>query len=75
MPTKILAYVAHRLQVAGAAHEIFTSDAIAGLALRSGAPRLIIDNLAIPKPLPLERCIGLPRVDGALIGDVADDRE
>lgn len=70
----VRAYVRHRLRVAGAAHEIFTADALAALAERSGGVPRLVNNLAM-QALFVGAMRALPRVDAALIHDVADDRQ
>ena len=67
-------YVRHRLRVAGAAHEIFTLDALAALAARSGGVPRVVNNLAM-QALFVGAMRGLPRVDERLVHDVADDRQ
>ena len=67
-------YVRHRLRVAGAGHEIFTDPALAALAARSGGVPRVVNNLAM-QALFVGAMRGLPRVDDALVHDVADDRQ
>lgn len=69
----VRAYVLHRLRVAGASHEIFTADALVALAARSGGVPRVVNNLAM-QALFVGAMRGLPRVDEALVHDVADDR-
>jgi general secretion pathway protein A len=70
----VRAYVVHRLRVAGAAHEIFTAPALVALAARSGGVPRVVNNLAM-QALFVGAMRGLPRVDEALVHDVADDRQ
>lgn len=70
----VRAYVRHRLRVAGAGHEIFTDPALAALAARSGGVPRVVNNLAM-QALFVGAMRGLPRVDDALVHDVADDRQ
>jgi general secretion pathway protein A len=73
-PSEVGGYVEHRLRVAGASREIFTADAIAALAARSaGVPRRV-NTLAI-QALFVGAMRRLDVIDGALVGDVADDQE
>jgi general secretion pathway protein A len=67
-------YVLHRLRVAGANHEIFTGEALVALAARSGGVPRVVNNLAM-QALFVGAMRGLPRVDEALVHDVADDRQ
>jgi type II secretory pathway predicted ATPase ExeA len=67
-------YVRHRLRVAGAMHEIFTAEALAALAARSGGVPRVVNNLAM-QALFVGAMRGLPRVDEQLVHDVADDRQ
>jgi general secretion pathway protein A len=67
-------YVRHRLRVAGATHEIFTGEAMIALAERSGGVPRLVNNLAM-QALFVGAMRGLPRVDAALVHDVADDRQ
>ncbi len=67
-------YVLHRLRVAGATHEIFTEPAMTALAARSGGVPRLINNLAM-QALFVGAMRGSPRVDDALVHDVADDRQ
>jgi len=67
-------YVLHRLRVAGATHEIFTGEAMTALAARSGGVPRLVNNLAM-QALFVGAMRGVPRVDAALVHDVADDRQ
>lgn len=67
-------YVLHRLRVAGATHEIFTGAAMTALAARSGGVPRLVNNLAM-QALFVGAMRGSPRVDEALVHDVADDRQ
>ena len=67
-------YVEHRLRVAGAAAPIFTADATAVLAARSGGvPRRV--NTIATQALFVGAMRRLDGIDGELVGDVADDQE
>jgi type II secretory pathway predicted ATPase ExeA len=67
-------YVEHRLGVAGATRSIFADDAWASLAERSrGVPRRI--NTLATQALFVGAMRKLERIDGELVGDVADDQE
>ena len=72
-PDDVRAYVLHRLRVAGAMHEIFTAEALAAVAARSGGVPRVVNNLAM-QALFVGAMRGLPRVDHLLVHDVADDR-
>jgi general secretion pathway protein A len=73
-PSEVRGYVEHRLRVAGAPREIFTADAIAVLAARSaGVPRRV--NTLATQALFVGGMRRLDVIDGALVGDVADDQE
>jgi len=67
-------YVEHRLQVAGAASPIFTADAMALLAARSGGVPRRVNTLATQALFvgAMRKC---DAIDGELVGDVADDQE
>ena len=68
-------YVTHRLKVAGAnGHRIFADEASAMLAERSGGVPRLVNNLAT-QALFVGAMRKLPRIDAALVADVADDRE
>ena len=76
-PDEVGAYVAHRLEVAGAngnAHRIFDQGAAAALAERTGGVPRLVNNLAT-QALFVGAMRKLRGVDAELIGDVADDRE
>ena len=67
-------YVEHRLRVAGATRDIFTADAVAALAARSGGiPRRV--NTLATQALFVGAMRKLDTIDGELVGDVADDQE
>jgi general secretion pathway protein A len=67
-------YVEHRLGVAGAATPIFTADAIAALAVRSGGVPRRVNTLAT-QALFVAAMRKQERIDAALVADVADDQE
>jgi general secretion pathway protein A len=67
-------YVEHRLGVAGAATPIFTADAIAALAARSGGVPRRVNTLAT-QALFVAAMRKQERIDAALVADVADDQE
>jgi general secretion pathway protein A len=71
---EVRGYVAHRLHVAGATREIFTADAIAALAERSGGVPRRVNTLAT-QALFVGGMRQLDAIDGALVADVADDQE
>jgi general secretion pathway protein A len=71
---EVRGYVEHRLRVAGATREIFTADAIAALAARSGGVPRRVNTLAT-QALFVGGMRQLDTVDGALVADVADDQE
>ena len=67
-------YVSHRMSVAGASRSVFTEDALALLAERSrGVPRRV--NTLATQALFVGAMRKLEAIDGALVGDVADDQE
>ncbi|HET7631737.1 MAG TPA: AAA family ATPase [Gemmatimonadaceae bacterium] len=70
---EVRAYALHRLGVAGARHEIFTELALAALAARSGGVPRVVNNVAM-QALFVGAMRGAPRVDEALVHEVADDR-
>ena len=67
-------YVEHRLRVAGAIRDIFTADAVAALAGRSGGVPRRVNTLAT-QALFVGAMRKLDAIDGELVGDVADDQE
>jgi general secretion pathway protein A len=67
-------YVEHRLSVAGSSARIFTDDAITALAERSGGVPRRVNTLAT-QALFVGAMRKLDAIDGALVGDVADDQE
>lgn len=67
-------YVEHRLRVAGATRDIFTADAVAALAARSGGVPRRVNTLAT-QALFVGAMRKLDTIDGELVGDVADDQE
>jgi type II secretory pathway predicted ATPase ExeA len=67
-------YVEHRLRVAGAAGRIFTDDALAALAARSGGVPRRVNTLAT-QALFVGAMRKLDAIDVELVGDVADDQE
>jgi general secretion pathway protein A len=67
-------YVEHRLGVAGAVTPIFTADAIAALAARSGGVPRRVNTLAT-QALFVAAMRKQERIDAALVADVADDQE
>jgi general secretion pathway protein A len=72
--SEVRGYVEHRLRVAGATREIFTADAIAALAARSGGVPRRVNTLAT-QALFVGGMRQLAAIDGALVADVADDQE
>jgi general secretion pathway protein A len=73
-PDEVRGYVEHRLRVAGAAREIFTPDAVAALAARSGGVPRRVNTLAT-QALFVGGMRQLDVIDAALVADVADDQE
>ena len=67
-------YVEHRLGVAGAAPPIFTADAVAALAARSGGVPRRVNTLAT-QALFVAAMRKQERVEAPLVADVADDQE
>jgi type II secretory pathway predicted ATPase ExeA len=67
-------YVEHRLGVAGATRPIFADDAVTLLAARSGGVPRRVNTLAT-QALFVGAMRKHARIDGALVGDVADDQE
>jgi type II secretory pathway predicted ATPase ExeA len=68
------AYVAHRLSVAGAAREIFSADAVAGLhAAACGIPR-VLNHLAT-QALVEGMARGAQQVDASVVAAVAAERD
>lgn len=67
-------YVEHRLGVAGATQSIFADDAMASLAERSGGVPRRVNTLAT-QALFVGAMRRQSRIDGELVGDVADDQE
>ncbi len=68
------AYVAHRLSVAGAAREIFSADAVAGLhAAACGIPR-VLNHLAT-QALVEGMARGAQQVDASVVEAVAAERD
>jgi general secretion pathway protein A len=72
--SEVRGYVDHRLRVAGATREIFTGDAIAALAARSGGVPRRVNTLAT-QALFVGGMRRLQAIDAALVADVADDQE
>jgi type II secretory pathway predicted ATPase ExeA len=72
--TDVQGYVEHRLRVAGAAAPIFTDDALAVLAARSGGVPRRVNTLAT-QALFVGAMRKLEGIEGELVGDVADDQE
>jgi type II secretory pathway predicted ATPase ExeA len=67
-------YVEHRLRVAGSTGRIFSDDALAMLAARSGGvPRRV--NTFATQALFVGAMRKLDAIDGELVGDVADDQQ
>jgi type II secretory pathway predicted ATPase ExeA len=66
-------YVEHRLRVAGAAGSIFTAEALATLASRSGGVPRRVNTLAT-QALFVGAMRKVEAVDGELVADVADDQ-
>lgn len=74
-PDEVPAYVARRLEVAGAnGRRIFEDDAVTRLAARSGGIPRLINNLAT-QAMFVAAARRVPSVTGVLVDDVADDRE
>ena len=73
-PADVRGYVEHRLGVAGAATPIFTADAMAALAARSGGVPRRVNTLAT-QALFVSAMRKQERIDAALVADVADDQE
>jgi general secretion pathway protein A len=73
-PEDVRGYVEHRLQVAGAAAPIFSSDALALLAARSGGVPRRVNTLAA-QALFVGAMRNCALIDEELVGDVADDQE
>ena len=72
---EVAAYVAHRLDVAGAkGRRIFTPDAVSALAARSGGVPRLVNNLAT-QSLFVAAARRERAVSVALVADVAEDRE
>lgn len=67
-------YVQHRMRVAGATREVFTAEALATLAARSGGVPRRVNTLAT-QALFVGAMRGLSSVDAGLVADVADDQE
>jgi type II secretory pathway predicted ATPase ExeA len=67
-------YVEHRLRVAGATTPIFADDAVTQLAARSGGVPRRVNTLAT-QALFVGAMRKQARIDGPLVGDVADDQE
>ena len=72
--SEVAGYVEHRLRVAGATREIFTADAVAALAARSGGVPRRVNTLAT-QALFVGGMRQLDVIDGALVNDVAEDQE
>jgi type II secretory pathway predicted ATPase ExeA len=70
----VAGYVEHRLRVAGATRRIFTADALAALAGRSGGVPRRVNTLAT-QALFVGAMRGHDSIDGELVSDVADDQE
>lgn len=70
----VAGYVEHRLRVAGAERAIFTPEALAALAARSGGVPRRVNTLAT-QALFVGAMRGLSAVDATLVHDVADDQE
>jgi general secretion pathway protein A len=67
-------YVEHRLRVAGSARRLFTDEALARLAARSGGVPRRVNTLAT-QALFVGAMRKLDAIDGELVDDVADDQE